>query len=108
VGVWLTLLPGGPDPRGVFTIVYGLLVLIPPVFVLCVGLDYLFEFMARRFDRNNAQSDGAFIAEMLATGNPEVRARVRVRVRASGEWRVASGEWPSPYKNLITFVYTKS
>ena len=39
----------------------------PPLVVVTLGRDYLFNYMARRFDRdaNRAQKDGAFIAALV-------------------------------------------
>ena len=52
---------------------YGVSFLIPSIVVVAVGRNRLFNYVARRFDRDSerAVQDGAFIAELLTLENLE-------------------------------------
>lgn len=57
---------GNPQPTAcLYTMASGVLTLIPVLMVLFFGREAVFGFMARRFDRNCAEKDGAFLAEMF-------------------------------------------
>ena len=62
MGMWIVVARG--TPIGVYILLKALIFLVPVVGLLAVGREFLFEHMARRFDRSHAKSDGAFIAEV--------------------------------------------
>ena len=45
----------------------GIADMVPPLVVLIIGRDKLFTFTARRFERQQAERDGAFLSELLET-----------------------------------------
>ena len=55
------------NPYGIYDCGWGVLIATPPLVVFALGRDYVFNLMARRFDRDpkRAQRDGAFIAAVL-------------------------------------------
>ena len=50
----------------------GVVVGIPPITVAVLGRDAVFKWAARKFDDENATSDGAFVAELLSTATASV------------------------------------
>ena len=45
---------------------------IPPITIFTLGRNRVFQYMARKFDSENAANDGAFVAELLATATASV------------------------------------
>lgn len=60
-GVMLIWLPARLE------IIFSMVPLLPPVFVLVVGRDNVFGYMSRLFDREQSTKDGAFVAGLLAS-----------------------------------------
>lgn len=62
MGVWVVVSRG--TPIAIYILLKALIFLVPVGVLLAVGREFMFEHMARRFDRSHAKSDGAFIAEV--------------------------------------------
>ena len=72
----LTHQPQSPAPLLTLTLTLaptlGFVVAIPPIITFFWGRNHVFKYMARKFDAENAENDGAFVAELLATATASV------------------------------------
>mmetsp|Transcript_10945 Transcript_10945/g.29329 ORF Transcript_10945/g.29329 Transcript_10945/m.29329 type:complete len:601 (-) Transcript_10945:72-1874(-) len=69
LGIWWTLLGNSIGP---YNAAYGFVCLVPVLLLWAIGRERLFSISVARFDADNAQGDGAFVAELLTMGVPEV------------------------------------
>mmetsp|Transcript_42552 Transcript_42552/g.113690 ORF Transcript_42552/g.113690 Transcript_42552/m.113690 type:complete len:917 (-) Transcript_42552:1125-3875(-) len=69
LGAWLNFFS---SPNAYALMSFGFVVAIPPITIFTLGRNRVFQYMARKFDSENAANDGAFVAELLATATASV------------------------------------